>query len=281
MKKRTMLLLALLVSIIPIFGGKLYIQKAQAATYVQQNIPTLFFHGWGGSYHSETQMTTAAKSAGVTDTVVRADVSPKGHVHFVGQLAANAKNPIIQVNYQNNRNGNYYEDGRWAKNVIVALQKQYHFQKMNLVGHSMGNMAIMYYLMANTNDPTLPTLNKQVDIAGHFNGILGMNDAPNQMKLAANGQPIHMDKDYRALLKLRKTYPKQVRVLNIYGDKNDGTHSDGDVSNASSQSLRYLIAKRAQSYTEKKFVGPQAQHSRLHENKAVDKVLIRFLWPQS
>ena len=65
-------------------------------------------------------------------------------------------------------------------------------------------------------------------------------------------------------------------VLNIYGDYKNG--SDGSVLNASSRSLKYLVADNAKSYQEKKITGKLAQHSQLHENQEVDKILIQFLW---
>ncbi|KRL13296.1 alpha/beta hydrolase [Schleiferilactobacillus perolens] len=254
-------------------------QDSAQSQYVQITTPTLFFHGWGSSYHAEEHMANAAKQAGVTDTIIRADVSRQGKVTLVGQIPANAKNPIVEVNYADNRNTHYHTDGRWMRNVLVALQAKYHITKFNVVGHSMGNMAIAFYLLDNAGNNKLPKLQKQVDIAGHYNGILGINDKPNQMKLRKSGQPTVMDADYQELLGLRQKYPwKQVDVLNIYGDKDDGTHSDGDVSNASSKSLRYLIADRAKSYREKKIVGPDAQHSKLHENPEVDRLLINFIW---
>ncbi len=103
-----------------------------------------------------------------------------------------------------------------------------------------------------------------------------MNDEPNRMKLQSNGKPTNMQPEYRALLPLWQTYPRQTAVLNIYGDKDDGSHSDGSVSNASSQSLRYLVAGRAKSYQERKIVWANAQHSKLHDNVQVNRVLIKF-----
>ncbi|WP_235700521.1 alpha/beta hydrolase [Companilactobacillus nodensis] len=254
-------------------------KKIYSSDYIKSSVPTLFFHGWGGSYRSESQMANYAKSHGVTDTIIRVDVSPKGKVTLNGRINKNTQNPIIEVNYLNNKNDNYSEDALWMKQVVVLLQKEYNIKRFNVVGHSMGNMTIAYYPLDYSQDKSLPKLNKQVDIAGHYNGILGMNDEPNKMKLASNGKPEKMDSDYKQLLKLREVYPNnQVGILNIYGDKNDGTHSDGSVSNASSKSLRYLVSGRAKSYREKKISGPQAQHSKLHENKEVDKLLINFLW---
>ncbi|MBA1392891.1 alpha/beta hydrolase, partial [Lactobacillus sp. XV13L] len=112
-----------------------------------------------------------------------------------------------------------------------------------------------------------------------FDGVLGEGDRPNRLKLNRQGRPDHLDHNYQTLMALRQKYPRhQVRVLNIFGDKKDGTHSDGDVSNASAQSLRYLIGSRALSYQEIKISGRNGQHSRLHENKQVDRILMHFLW---
>lgn len=242
-------------------------------------VPTLFFHGYGSSYHAEEAMTKAAVNAGVTRSVVRAMVTRSGRVKLVGKVRRNDRHPIIEVNYANNQSGDYPKNARWAKNVVVALQKQYRIKQFNVVGHSMSNMSIVYYLLANAQNKRLPQLQKQVDIAGHFNGILGMNDEPNQMKLKANGRPEEMDRDYHQLLGLQQVLPKnQIQILNIYGDKNDGTHSDGRVSNASSQSLKYLVRGRAKSYREVRIVGANAQHSKLHDNAQVNRELIKFLW---
>jgi len=279
-KKRIILstIIAIVLVVSGFFGFSKHVQAVNSAKYVQTSTPTLFFHGYGSSFNAETQMTNAAKKAGVTKKIVRVNVSPNGYAKIIGSIPKSAKNPIVEVNYDNNKMSNYHTAGKWAANVIKVLQKDYKFKSVNLVGHSMGNMAINYYIMDNAGKKGMPKVNKVVDIAGHFNGILGMNDQPNQMKLDKDGKPTKMDKDYKELLKLRKVYPTNTDILNIYGDKNDGTHSDGDVSNASSMSLKYLVSGRAHSYQEKKIVGKQAQHSKLHENKEVDKLLINFLW---
>ena len=108
----------------------------------------------------------------------------------------------------------------------------------------------------------------------------GCRSSGDKSQLNAAGRPNKLRPAYRQLLGLRRVYPRQqVRVLNIYGDKGDGTHSDGSVSNASSRSLRYLVAARARSYREVKITGKHAQHSQLHENAQVDRLLIDFLWP--
>ncbi len=95
---------------------------------------------------------------------------------------------------------------------------------------------------------------------------------------AKTGEPQRQDATYKPLLKLRSTFPTNTRVLNIYGDKKDGSHSDGDVPVNSAKSLKYLVSGRAKSYREVEIKGANAQHSTLHNNSQVNRELINFLW---
>lgn len=241
-----------------------------------------FFHGGGSSYHAEEHMVNAAKKAGVTKTVLRANVAKDGYVTLHGTMHKNSINPIVEVNYEDNRQLDFNKHGVWATNVVKALQKQYGIKNINMVGHSLGNISIIYYLLQNAQNKSMPKLRKQVDMAGHFDGLdFAQLPAeirqPQNLKLGRNGKPNHMNATYRQMTKLRSIYPKnQIRVLNIIG--NIGGKTDGTVTNVSSLSLKYLVAQRAKSYQVKTFHGKLARHSKLHSNPAVDKVLIQFLW---
>ncbi|RBP97774.1 alpha/beta hydrolase [Bifidobacterium aemilianum] len=252
--------------------------KGKQQQYIQEPIPTFFFHGWNGSYRSEEQMCRAIKAAGVTKTVIRADVDERGGVSFVGTIPKGASNPLVEVNFVDNKNVDYTTLAAWARNVIVATRGIYRFDSYNAVGHSMGNMVIMNFLNNYSDDATLPLLHKQVALAGNFNGIIGDDDQPNLRKLDAEGKPNQMNWLYQNILPLRQTYPQGVDVLNIYGNIGDGTNSDGNLTNASSQSMRYLVSGRAKSYREEMISGKNGGHSALHENQEVDRLLIDFLW---
>lgn len=238
---------------------------------------TFFFHGWGSSINAEKQMVNAAKKAGVTKDVLTVIVDKNGVAHIQNAISKQAKNPIVKVGYLDNENTDYHTDAKYAYAAIMAVQKQYHYKKMNLVGHSMGNMSIMYLLMDYGKRKSLPKLEKQVDIAGHFNGIIAY-DKTSYTTLDHDGKLKQMNDIYKELLKMKSLYPKGVSILNIYGNLNDGSNSDGIVSNVSSRSLKYLLAPHANSYTEKEILGKMGQHSKLHENEQVDQVLIKFLW---
>ncbi|GGI62355.1 alpha/beta hydrolase [Limosilactobacillus caviae] len=254
-------------------------------SYVQSSTPTIFVHGWGSSSHAEEKMANAARDAGVTKTIVRANVDKKGNVTFNRQIPANAVNPIVEVNLEDNKLAGYQDDyaqgyrhgGTYVKNVVVALQKQHHYKQINLVGHSMGNLEIINYINDNVNNKKLPKVAHLVAIAGHYNGLVGEREAEAKVD-AQTGEPEQQDSAYRGLLGLRQTFPKNTAVLNIYGDVGDGSHSDEDVPVNSAKSLKYLVADRAKSYQEIEIHGKNAQHSKLHDNSQVNKALIKFLW---
>ena len=235
-----------------------------------------FFHGWGSSSRAERHMANATKDAGVTKTIIDAKVDKDGRVTLDGSIPKGAINPIVLVNFDNNRGASTRDQGDYAYAVVKALQDNYGITEMNMVGHSYGNMAIVYYMLQHGSDTSLPKLVKQVDIAGHFNGIIGMNE-PENNSLDGEGKPTSMTESYEELLSLGDNYPQgQVEVLNIYG--NTGKESDERVTNLSSQSLDYLLKGHVKSYQEKEITGPNGQHSKLHETALVDKPLIDFLW---
>lgn len=275
----------IIVAAIAVFTLSAWHRTQAAQQFVKSDTPTIFVHGWGSSAHAETKMTHAAKRAGVTNTIVRANVDRHGKVTFNRTIPAHATNPIVEVNLQDNKltgfEKNYpqgYKHGaNYVKNVVLALERQHHYSSINLVGHSMGNLEIINYINDNSNDSSLPKINHLVAIAGHYNSLV--RDKGADSKLAAQtGKPQHETATYRPLLSLRQTFPTNTRVLNIYGDKQDGSHSDGDVPVNSAKSLKYLVNDRAKSYREADIKGPNAQHSKLHNNAQVNRLLINFLW---
>lgn len=281
MKKKNLFAL-LMTSILLILAGCSSQDNISSKKVQITSTPTLFFHGGGSSYHAEEHMVDAAKKAGVTKSVIRAEISKTGKVTLVGTWPKNAKNPICEVNYENNRQLNFNKQGEYAANVVKALQKKYGIKKINMVGHSLGNISIIYYMLQNGNKKNMPQIQKQVDITGHFagldfDGIPSSIKQPKGMKLNSNGKPNRMNSTYKQMTEVRSIYAKKhVKVLNIIGDIGNG--SDGRVDNKSSLSLQYLVRGGNSTYRILKINGKNAQHSKLHENVQVDKALIKFLW---
>lgn len=250
-------------------------QKKQSQT----TVPTFYLHGYSGTANSTNGMISYATKNSNAHKVFTATVDKNGKVTLKGDWSKDVSRPIVQVVFQDNRNNNFKVTQSWFKNVLTAVNKKHSFKQFNAVAHSMGNLTLMYYELYNGPDKKLPQLQKQINIAGHFDGILGRDDKANENTIQANGEPKILNSYYKDQLNRRNNFPKdQVDILNIYGNLNDGSNSDGDVTNVSSQSLRYLLRGRFKNYEEFRVFGPKAQHSQLHENEQVDKQISNFLW---
>ena len=286
MHRRTISIVGvIIIGIIAIITYNVWHRAQAAKQFVQSDTPTIFVHGWGSSAHAEEKMANAAKHAGVTNTIVRANVDRQGKVTFNEAIPAHAINPIVEVNladnklrgYTSNYPAGYKHGATYVKNVVLTLERQHHYRAINLVGHSMGNLEIINYINDNNDDPNLPRVAHLVAIAGHYNGLIGQKTAESPIN-QQTGEPQRKDATIKPLMTLRNTFPTNTRVLNIYGDKKDGSHSDGDVPVNSAKTLKYIINGRAKSYQEVEIKGANAQHSKLHNNSQVNRELINFLW---
>jgi uncharacterized alpha/beta hydrolase family protein len=241
--------------------------------------PTFYFHGYGGSANSSNHLIRYSAAHYGAHQVYQAVVAKNGQVTLEGKWPRATRNPIVQVVFKDSKNSDLHTTAKWIKNVLQAVQHQHHFTRYNVIAHSMGNLDFMYYMLFQQHTFNAPQLRKQVNIAGHFDGIIGLGDQPNHNRLTKSGRPAILDARYKEMLQHRNNFPrKQVAILNIYGNKNDGSNSDGSVTNVSSRSLRYLLRGRYKSYTEMMFTGAHAQHSQLHENDAVAKAVADFLY---
>lgn len=173
--------------------------------YVQSTTPTFFFHGWGSGAH-----------AGVTKTVIVANVAQNGTVELEGKIPHGAINPIIEVNLIDNENSNYTTDGHYVAAAIQKVCQTYHFKKYQVEAHSMGNMAFLYCLLQNANNSKFPKLQKEVALAGTFDGVIGWNQPANLQYNERTGEATPATKSYQKLKKLRHTYPTTARVLLKY-----------------------------------------------------------------
>ncbi len=264
--------------------------------YVTSNTPTIFLHGWSSSLRSEKDMVSAAEVSGAASRRMIIHVRPNGKLKVTGTIKKWMVNPIILVRMDNNRAGEV-QYAHWLTKVCKMLKNKYHVNQLNFVGHSMGAYAVIYYNLMNGNNKDVPRANKLCVIAGPYDGIMDnhksnqptsgplmqlWDDAPNQNRILATGKPKIIHPEYRLLYRLRKNFPHQARVLNIYGNLGDGSNSDGVVTTASALSLGYILRDHVSFYQTFEAFGDKAQHSALHNNNmAVNKILTEFLWDKN
>lgn len=117
--KKVKLFLSLAISLLTIVG---LTSKAHAVThYVQFSTPTIFVHGWGNSSHAEEKMANAARDAGVTKIIVRANVDKNSKVTFNRRILANTVNPIVEVNLEDNKLANYQNNYAKRYHLLVII----------------------------------------------------------------------------------------------------------------------------------------------------------------
>ncbi|MFT8408223.1 alpha/beta hydrolase [Liquorilactobacillus satsumensis] len=242
-------------------------------------IPTIYLHGYGGGAASTNKMIAAAEKSGRAQKTLTINVSQDGQLHLQGTWSWSEKNPIVQVIFDDNT-AEIPTEAAWLKQVVNYLHQHYNMQKFNVVTHSMSG-PVTYYWAVHLRQKNGPVLNKFVPIAGPFNGVIYIDDTPNQNSLESSGKPTSQNTAYRDYFKFRSRFPRQTKVLNIFGNLEDGTNSDGLVTNVSARSLAYLIRGHVASYQELMVKGANAQHSLLHNhNTTVDQAVINFLWPK-
>lgn len=233
--------------------------------------PTIFVTGYRGTAFSTNQLITSAEAAGVAKHTLVDTVSPNGQLNVQGDYTATAA-PLIQDIFQNNTAGTTV-DSQWLAKILTMYTQRYGVTRLNAVGTSMGAYADIAAAMAQT--PVTHT--KVVDIAGHYDGLLGTLHKPTTLQLAAHGRPSLIRPEYARLLQ-RRTHFRAKSVLLIYGNVQDGRHTDTVVSVNSAYSLGYLL-RGLTLYQTLADTGPTAQHSRYTtHNVAVHRAMLQFIW---
>lgn len=267
-------------------------QKTVAVNH--STTPVLFVHGWGAGLHSQMPLAKKAIREGVAQKGLYVYVGPSGQIKMYGHLPAHPKkSPEILVKFPNAYIGEFQEAAELHK-ILVLLKQRYHVTSFNAIGHSMGAYALVTQSERDGNSRQIPRVNKLVLIAGPYDGILDRgkwdqptsgklsrlwDDHPNQNRLLKNGQPRIKHPEYRLLMRNRRNFPHQAHILNIYGNVENGSNSDGTVSVTSVLSLDSILKNQVAGYQKFATHGRLAKHPYLEtKNKRVQNEIIKFLW---
>lgn len=260
--------------------SQLAAQPAQtlSAQYQKSSTATVFLHGYNGGANSTNYLINKAVKAGAAQKALVVHVYKNGVMAFKGYWHASLKNPMVQVVFQDNH-ASQKTQIYWLHQVLVQLKSKYGVTKYNAVGHSLGSNDIVNQALKYGQDHRLPTLKKIVTIAGPFDGLTGFLSADKEQdvrQLAA--KPARFTRHFAEMLKYRNNFPKQVEMLNVVGDTNQGFNNDGFVAVASARSVQYLLRGKLAKYQEEFYSGARAAHCALNQNPKVAQSMISFLW---
>lgn len=242
----------------------------------QESIPTLFIHGYGGTFYTFSRMLSRFEEANYGEKLLTIEVESDGSISESGNWQDGSPNPFIQVIFAD-KNNNEWNQADWIKAVLVYLKTTYQIDEVNLVGHSMGGVSSLKYLVTYGNEETQPVVKRFVALGSPFNDFVEGNENQTIKELHQNG-PHVLSGRYNEYSVAIRQYPASTKMLNIVGDIQDGSKSDGTVSVNSGLSIGHLMESNNFDYREQVITGKYSFHTKLHENRQVDKLIAEFLW---
>lgn len=240
------------------------------------NTPTLFIHGYQGNRFSFGPLLKNLETGQYAKREMTISVTKNGKLKVTGSLKQNRNNPTILLLFENNT-ADEVTQSQWIDKVMRSLRKK-GVTEINIVAHSMGGVSALRYMIEYEGSRE-PATKKFIAIATPFNDLEIAEETGEVFAsaLTANG-PDYQTPIYEYFDQQMNYLPKGLKVLNVAGDLEDGSASDGSVSLQSVFSLRYLLQKHVASYQETTIKGRLAGHSLLTKTGKLQRKLIQFLW---
>ena len=237
---------------------------------------TLFFHGYGGTKHSMGGMIQRLSSRYQATHTLDLTVNTDGTIQTSGTFEQADKPVLINVLFADNKN-NEWNQAEWIYQSLQFVKAQYHVEKVNVVGHSMGGVSLFRFLETYQNQGELPTVEHFISIAAPLNEFLDTSNEQSVDGLLQQG-PTQISPRYQDFQNNIANFPKNVQVSLFAGQLSASDLSDGTVPLTSALAVNQLLSSQQIPVENFVFKGVLAQHSALHANPKVDKRIAEILW---
>lgn len=237
---------------------------------------TLFFHGYGGTKHSMGGMIQRLSSRYQATHTLDLTVNTDGTIQTSGTFEQADKPVLINVLFADNKN-NEWNQAEWIYQSLQFVKAQYHVEKVNVVGHSMGGVSLFRFLETYQNQGELPTVEHFISIAAPLNEFLDTSNEQSVDGLLQQG-PTQISPRYQDFQNNIANFPKNIQVSLFAGQLSASDLSDGTVPLTSALAVNQLLSSQQIPVETFVFKGVLAQHSALHANPKVDKRIAEILW---
>ncbi|WP_245835664.1 alpha/beta hydrolase [Virgibacillus ndiopensis] len=232
--------------------------------------PTVFVHGYKGTYNSFGNMLERFEKHGWGNKALVYYVSQDGKIREYNLNKGKREPILIQVIFANNR-ASFDDTSAWLASVLQHMKVTYEIDSINLVGHSMGGLVSLKYLEENHDADLYPVTKKLVTIGSPFDGIY--SDYYFTINRDAAATDLKPNSAALKLLRLNnKKISDNVSVLSI------GSTGDYVAEPESVKALRMIIPDNQ--LMEKMIENANLGHSELHESEHVDRLIHSFLWQE-
>ncbi|MFC4559971.1 alpha/beta hydrolase [Virgibacillus kekensis] len=258
------------VSLFAIFIGIIFViyLPKEAKSVPASGNPTVFVHGFKGTHNSFGRLLDRFEykyNWGNKALVYRVNEAGRLQVY---NLNKGKKEPVfVQVVFDDAR-ASMTDTSRWLASVLAHMKSVYEIDTVNLVGHSMGGLVSLKYIVERADRTHFPEVEKLITIGSPFDGVYNkLYFNRNWGKALVDLQP-----GSRALDRLRKrkeSVPDALQVLSI------GSTGDAVAVPESVQTLKRIINK--DQLTEIMIADRTLGHSEMHEDMRVDKLIHDFL----
>lgn len=234
----------------------------QSAIYNSQLVPTIMVPGSSATNTRFDQMIAILNKNAPVHSLLRVQVAADGSLTYSGRISSNDQQPYIVIGFENNRDGydNIKQQARWLNIAVKALQKRYHFNHFNTIGHSNGGIAWAIYMEKYFN-PDQNTISTLVTIGSPFN--FAERSDKNRTQLLND------------LVKSRKKIPSNLDVYSMAGTET--YDDDGIVPIESVLAGRFVFQNNVHSYTEITVTGDDSSHSDLPTNGQIIDLIERTI----
>lgn len=254
---------------------KRIVNHAKREQSTVKQVPVLFLHGFRGSDYTTNAMIKSATAAKNDAGFLKVTADLWGNITLEGNWTGDA-HPLVQVVFRERIVG-VYGISYYLHHLLPLLAKIYGFDRYDAVAHSMAAPCLIRNQMQHFHEKKMPRLRKAILIAGPFDGVMFLGDLPNVNQLKDNGRPVLMSPTYLSMLWHKRRLPKDLELINIYGNIMDATNSDKFISVVSAKSARYLLASQCRYYEEIEMRGEVAEHSEMHDSPLVLQIINDFM----
>ena len=240
----------------------------------KRQIPTLFIHGYLGNRMSFGWMLYRFEKYGWGQKSAVMRITKKQQLKIIGDPSI--KDGFIQVIFSDNTH-NITTQAKWLWQIMATLKIRYGVKEVNIVAHSMGAVSVLEYLSLYAGMNNVAKINKVVSLGAPYNDYeTGKTSKQIENIPLTKTGPKVMTPLYQKFKKQSRYFSDKLFFLNIIGDLENGSHSDGVVSVNSVSSLRFLL--NPENYEELIVYGKKATHKLLHENRQIDRRIGQFLF---